>query len=236
MAQKVVWVTGASTGIGFDIAKVFAKAGYIVYATGRRKSRLVRLVNELKFAGHEAYAIVCNVQSERSILSTRKRIIEKSHAIDILINNAGVTVFKKLIETKSPDFDNVMDTILRGSFLTIKAVLPQMIKRKKGHIINILSVAVNTVFEESAVYAASKAGLYSLSSVLRSEVRKFNIKVTNILPGSVDTPMWDARVRAKYKNRMMSSREVADIVLASAEQPKKIVMEDVVIRPIKGDL
>ncbi|RPI15672.1 MAG: SDR family oxidoreductase [Ignavibacteriae bacterium] len=236
MTKRVCWVTGASTGIGFETAKVFAKAGYIVYATARRKSRLVKLVNELKFAGHEAYAIVCNIQSERSVFSTKKRIIEKSGAIDILVNNAGVTIFKSLLDTKSPEFDNIMDTNLRGSYLAIKSVLPGMVKRKKGHIINVLSTAANSVFEESAVYSGSKAGLLAMSNVLRAEVRKYNIKVTNILPGNVDTPMWDAKIRNRYKNRMMSAREIADIILETAEQPKRVVMEDVVIRPIKGDL
>lgn len=236
MSKRVVWVTGASTGIGFETAKVFAKAGYIVYATARRKSRLVKLVNELKFAGYEAYAMVCNIQSERSVFSTKKRIIEKSGPIDILINNAGVTIFKTLLDTKSPEFDNIMDTNLRGCYLAIKSVLPVMVKRKKGHIINILSVAANTVFEESAVYSASKAGLLAMSNVLRAEVRKYNIKVTNILPGNVDTPMWDAKVRNRYKNRMISPNEIADIIFSTAEQPKKVVMEDVVIRPVRGDL
>ena len=236
MTEKVVWITGASTGIGFETAKAFAKAGSIVVATARRKSRLVALVNELKFAGHEAYAFVCNVQSERSIISTKKKILEKCGTIDIVINNAGVTVFKSLLDTKSYEFDNIMDTNLRGSFLMIKAVLPLMIKKRKGHIINVLSVAANTVFEDSSVYSASKAGLLSLSNSLREEVRKYNIKVSNILPGSIDTPMWDSKARARYKNRLMAPREIADIIVHVASQPKKVVVEDVIIRPIKGDL
>ncbi len=132
MSEKVVWITGASTGIGFESAKAFAKSGYIVVATARRKSRLVALVNEIKFTGHEAYAFVCNVQSERSVLSTKKKILEKCGTIDIIVNNAGVTVFKSLLDTKSYEFDYIMDTNLRGSFLMIKAVLPLMIKKKEG--------------------------------------------------------------------------------------------------------
>lgn len=236
MSKRIVWVTGASTGIGFETAKVFAKAGYIVHATARRKSRLVKLVNELKFAGYEAYAMVCNIQSERSVFSAKKKIIEKSGAIDILINNAGVTIFKTLLETKSPEFDSILDTNLRGSYLALKAVLPGMVKRRKGHVINILSVAANTIFEESAVYSASKAGLLAMSNVLREEVRRYNIKITNVLPGNVDTPMWDAKIRSRYKNRMISPVEIAGIILSTAEQPKRVVMEDVVIRPIKGDI
>src|SRR5206468_9483778 len=106
----VVWITGCSTGIGFELAKVFAKAGYSVVATARRKSRLVRLVSEIKFAGYEASAFVCNVQSERSVFSTKKKILEKYGSIDVLINNAGVTIFKSFIDTKSYEFDDVMNT------------------------------------------------------------------------------------------------------------------------------
>jgi short-subunit dehydrogenase len=236
MGQSVVWVTGASTGIGFEIAKTFARAGYIVAATARRKSRIVSLVNELKFGGYEAYAIVCNIQSERNVISTKKKILEKCGSIDILINNAGVTVYKSFIDTKSWEFDQILDTNLRGSFLTTKAVLPVMIKRRKGHIINILSVAANTAFEESSVYSASKAALHAMANGIREEVRKFNIKISNILPGNTDTPMWDSKVRMRYRSRMMSPEEVADVVLAVANQPKKVVIEDVIIRPIKGDL
>ena len=236
MPNKVAWITGASTGIGFEIAKVFAKAGYVIVATARRKSRLVSLVNEIRFAGHEAYAFVCDVTSERSILSTRKKILEKCKTIDVLVNSAGVTVFKSFIETKTPDFDSIMDTNLRGSFVTSKAVLPLMIKKRKGHIINLISVASRTVFTNSAAYSASKAGLLALSEVLRAEVRKFNIKITNILPGATDTPMWSPASRQRYGKRMMTPREIAEVVLQVAEQPKKIVIEDVVIRPIKGDI
>lgn len=236
MNEKIVWITGASTGIGFETAKAFAKAGYIVAATARRKSRLVSLVNELKFVGHEAYAFVCNVQSERSIISTKKKILEKCRTIDIIVNNAGVTVFKSLLDTKSYEFDNIMDTNLRGSFLMIKAVLPMMIKKRKGHIINVLSVAASTVFEDSSVYSASKAGLLALTNSLREETRRYNIKISNILPGGIDTPMWDSKVRARYKNRMITPRDIADIIVHAANQPKKVVLEDIVIKPIKGDL
>ncbi|MBS1516167.1 MAG: SDR family oxidoreductase [Bacteroidetes bacterium] len=234
--QKVVWVTGASTGIGREIANEFSKAGYIVVVTGRRKSRLVQIASEIKFAGREATAFVCNMLSERSIIGTAKRIREKYGRIDCLINNAGVTTFKTFLETKSFDFDNVINTNLRGTFLAIKYVLPQMIKNKGGHIINILSVAATTVFTNSSVYAASKAGILAMANSLRKEVRHLNIKVSNVLPGATETPMWDNKTRQKHSSKMMTANEVAQIVLNIFEQPKKVMIEDVTIRPIKGDL
>ena len=236
MSEKVVWVTGASTGIGFDTAKAFAKAGHIVIATARRKSRLVSLVNELKFAGHEAYAFVCDVQSERSIVSTKKKILERCGTIDILINNAGVTAFKSFLDTKPPEFDNILKTNLRGSYLASRTVLPLMMKKRSGHIINLISIAAKTTYTNSSAYAASKAGMLAMFDVLRAEVRKFNIKVSNIMPGAVDTAMWSPASRQKYSKRMMTSKEIADIVLHVASQPKKVLIEEVIIRPIKGDL
>ena len=125
---------------------------------------------------------------------------------------------------------------MRGSFLSARAVLPGMMKKRRGHIINILSITANTVFTDSAAYSASKAGLAALFNVVRAEVRKYNIKVSNILPGAVDTAMWSPASRLRYQKRMMTTKEVADIIVAVASQPKKVVIEDVIIRPIKGDL
>ena len=224
MIQKVIWITGASTGIGKEIAMEFSRAGHIVVVTARRKSRLVKIVSEIKLADREASAFVCNVISERSVQITAKRIREKYGSIDVLVNNAGVTVFKSFLETKTFDYDNVIDTNLRGSFLCMKNVIPQMIKNKKGHIINILSVAANTAFENSSVYAASKAGLLAMSNGLREEVRRYNIKVTNILPGATVTPMWDSKSRQRYKNRMTPPADIARITLEVFQQPSKVLI------------
>lgn len=236
MENKIIWITGASTGIGRELAKVLAKSGNIIVVTGRRKSRLTSLVSEIKFAGNQAAAFVCNVTSERSVQITTKRIREKYGKIDCLINNAGVTVFKSFHETKVYDYDYVLNTNLRGAFLCIKAVLPEMLKRRKGHIINILSVAASKPFINSAVYSASKAGLLAMANCLREEVRKFNIKVTNILPGATETPMWDSKTRQKYHNRMMTAKELAMTIASIIDTPKKVHLEEIVIRPLKGDL
>lgn len=234
--NKVVWVTGASTGIGKAIAEKFSKEGCIVVVTARRKSRLVNLVSEIKFAGREATAFVCNVMSERSVFSTAKRIREKYGAIDVLINNAGATVFKSFLETKTLDYSNVIDTNLKGPFLCMKAVLPHMMKKKNGTVINILSVAANTAFENSAVYSASKAGLQAMSNCIRTEVRRFDIRICNLFPGAVETAMWESKARQRYKNRMMTPSDIAGITYDMFNKPKKVVIEDLIVRPIKGDI
>ncbi|MCY7361576.1 MAG: SDR family oxidoreductase, partial [Ignavibacteria bacterium] len=174
--------------------------------------------------------------SERSVQTTAKRIREKYGSIDVLINNAGVTVFKSFMETKTIDYDTVIDTNLRGSFLCMKNVLGQMIKNKSGHVINILSVAANTAFENSSVYAASKSGLLAMSNGIREEVRRYNIKISNMLPGATETPMWDSKSRQRYKNRMMTANDIAKIALEIFQQPRKVLIEEIIIRPVKGDL
>ncbi|HCA43228.1 MAG TPA: hypothetical protein DEP28_08255 [Bacteroidetes bacterium] len=236
MPSKIIWITGASTGIGKDTALVLSKAGHTIIVTARRKSRLVNIVSEIKFSEREASAFVCDVSSERSIQTTYKRIKERYGKVDILINNAGVTVFKNFTESKTPDYDYIMDINLRGSFLCSKIVLNDMIKRKSGHIINVLSTAAKTSLEGSSLYTASKAGLMAMSDVLRKETRKFNIKISNIFPGATETPMWDSKTRSKFKNRMMESVDIANIIKMVIEQPKKVMIEELVVRPIKGDL
>lgn len=236
MKNKVVWVTGASTGIGKAIAEKFSKEGCIVVVTARRKSRLVKIVSEIKFAGREASAFVCNVMSERSVFQTAKRIREKYGNIDVLINNAGATVFKSFLETKTQDYNNVIDTNLKGPFLCMKAVLPQMIKKKHGSIINILSVAAGTAFENSAVYSASKAGMSAMANCIRTEVRRYDIKICNIFPGAVDTAMWESKARQRYRNRMMTPADIAEITFDVYNKPKKVVIEDLIVRPVRGDI
>lgn len=236
MKNKIIWVTGASTGIGKAIAEKFSSKGCTVVITARSKSRLDDIVKEIRLTGREAMAYVCDVSSERSVIHTAKKIQEKYGTIDVLINNAGATVFKSFLDTETKDYDNVIDTNLKGPFLCMKAVLPQMIRKKTGSIINILSVAANTTFENSSVYSASKAGMQAMASCIRKEVRKHNIKICNIYPGAVETDMWDIKARQQFRNRMMTPADIGEIVFDVYNKPERLMVEDLVVRPVKGDL
>ena len=153
-----------------------------------------------------------------------------------MINCAGVTEFKLFMDSNEKDYDSIMDINLKGAFLCMREVLPSMVKRKDGQIINILSVAAVTTFQYSSLYAASKAGLKAMSEGIRAEVRKDNIKVINIMPGATDTEMWDKDFRDKNRNRMMSAEDIGRLTLDVFNQPKSLATEDVVVRPIKGDV
>lgn len=231
-----MWVTGASVGIGRAIAEVFAKAGHTVICSARRKAKLASVANNIRKNGGNAEAIVCDISKEADVKRTVKKILKEHGRIDALINNAGVTEFKSFADSTVKDFDNIMSVNLRGSFMCIKEVLPGMLKRKDGQIINILSVAAITTFENSSLYAASKAGLKAMSEGLRKEVRGNNIKVINIMPGATATDMWDKDFLKDNFKRMMTSEDIGWLTLDVFNQPKALVTEDIVVRPIKGDV
>ena len=234
--KKVVWITGTSSGIGMAIAKVFAEAGNIVICSARRKGELDKLVKSIGKNGGEAYSQKCDISKYSEVKKVVKFIFSKFGKIDALINSAGVTEFKLFTESNEKDYDYIMDVNLKGVFLCIKEVLPSMLKNKGGQIINILSVAAVTTFQYSSLYAASKAGLKAMSESLRAEVRKDNIKVINIMPGATDTDMWDKDFRDKNRKRMMNAEDIGRLTLDVFNQPKSLVTEDVVVRPIKGDV
>ncbi|MCB0725457.1 MAG: SDR family oxidoreductase [Ignavibacteriae bacterium] len=234
--NKIVWITGTTAGIGKALAVEFANAGHTVICSARRKGKLIQEVKAIEKSGGTAIAMHCDVSKEADVSRTVKNIIKKYGRIDALINNAGVTEFKLFTESTVKDFDNIIGVNLRGAFLCMKAVLPGMIKKKDGQIINILSVAAITTFEYSSIYAASKAGLKAMSEGIRKEIRKYNIKVTNIMPGATISPMWDKDFAERNKKRMMKAEDIARLTLDAFNQPKSLVTEDIVVRPIKGDV
>lgn len=234
--QPVVWVTGASRGIGYEVAKAFAEIGTQVVVTSRNRRKLASLVRQIERKGGYAKAYVCDVSSERSVAATAKQILERLGRVDVLVNNAGVTYFKSLRETSRSEFDEVIAANLRGTFLCIKAVIESMVRRRSGHIINVISVAAQNTYTKSSAYSASKAGVLALTNVLREEVRPFNIKVAAVIPGATETQMWRESTRDKYGHRMMSAEDVAKVVVSIFQAPKRAHIEEIIFRPQLGDL
>ena len=234
--RPVVWVVGASRGIGAEIALQFASIGCIVCCSGRSLTGLRAVKKRILSFGGEAELFPCDITRPGSIKNAFSRIVSRYKKIDILINNAGITVFKDFFHTSLEEFDAILDTNLRGPVLCTKAVLPQMIKRNRGWIVNILSNAAIKAFEDSAAYTASKAGLLGFSRVLREEMRQNNIKVISIIPGATETEMWSAGARKKYRKRMMSAKGVAETVLSVYLTPPDVVVDEILLRPIQGDI
>jgi len=162
--------------------------------------------------------------------------IQSKFEIDCLINNAGISAFKSFADTSLDEIQNIIDVNLLGSIYTTKAVLPEMIKRKSGIIINILSVAAKTVFTNSSIYTASKSGLEAFAKVLREEVREHNIRVINIFPGATATEIWPKDALEKFEDKMMDSSKLADLILKIYTSDPSLSPEEIVVRPISGDL
>jgi 3-oxoacyl-[acyl-carrier protein] reductase len=230
-----VWITGASSGIGRAAAKEFLRTGCRVFVSGRRATELERLNQSLKKDKLELDVYPCNVASNANVEQTVKKILT-AHKIDCLINNAGITSFKLAEENSINEIDDIINTNLLGSIYTIKAVLPQMIKQGGGTIINILSTAAKKIFTNSSAYTASKTGLKAYADVLREEVRKYKIKVVNVIPGATETPMWSQEIRKEHSERMMTVDDIARLLVWIFLQKENMVSEEIVVRPIEGDL
>jgi 3-oxoacyl-[acyl-carrier protein] reductase len=230
-----IWITGASSGIGRAAAIEFAKTGAKVFASGRRVAELERINTELDSDKISVEVFPCNVASHTNVDQTVKKILANSK-IDCLVNNAGITSFKLAEENSLNEINDIIQTNLLGSIYAIKAVLPQMISNSGGTIINILSVVTKKTFTKSSIYSASKMGLLGYTNSLREEVRKYNIKVINVIPGATATPIWSKEIRNQFSDRMMTSEDIARVLVWAFLQKENLVTEELLLRPIEGDL
>ncbi len=230
-----VWITGASSGIGRSTAIEFAKTGARVFVSARRVSELERLNDELESEKLSVEIYPCNVASHSNVDQTAKKILQ-NHKIDCLINNAGITSFKLAEDNSVNEINDIITTNLLGSIYTIKAVLPSMIANKSGTLINILSVVTKKTFTKSSAYAASKSGLLAYTNSLREELRQHNIRVINIIPGATETAMWSKEIRNKYSDRMMNTENIARVLVWAFLQKDNLVSEEILLKPIGGDL
>lgn len=232
--SRTVLITGVSSGIGRSLALEFARNGDTVIGFARDRKRLKAVETAVRAEGGKAVMLACDVRSERQVTIALKR--SGRRAVDILINNAGVTVFGDFLKTPTAKFNEIIDTNLKGAMIVTRAVLPSMLKRKRGAIVNIVSYAAKTVYTGSSAYSAAKSGLAGMMNVVREEVRSSGVKVTNVYPGAILTPMWSAKHRTMFKKVMIPAEDFAAMVYGLTMQPESMRFEEVVVRPPIGDL
>lgn len=233
--DKVIWVTGANSGIGKSIALKFLQNGHKVVASARREEEIKKLFNEDGVNEENLIVTPLDITDAGKIESIYNYLREKYLFVG-LINNAGISNFQNAADNSIAEIKSIIDTNLLGSIYMIKTLLPSMIAAEEGRIINILSVVTSKIFTSSSAYSASKAGLEAYSKVLREEVRENNIRITNIYPGATKTPIWPNKALEKFSSRMMNPDEIAQIVFDAYSIQGNIVPEEIVLRPAKGDL
>ncbi|MEI3597087.1 MULTISPECIES: 3-oxoacyl-[acyl-carrier-protein] reductase [unclassified Oceanobacillus] len=201
---KSVLVTGASRGIGRTIAIEFAKQGANVavnYAGSEAKAKEV--AEELKSYGVQSFPVQANVSDEDSVKAMVKEVINEFGSLDVLVNNAGVTRDNLLMRMKEEEFDDVINTNLKGVFLCTKAVTRQMMKQRAGRIVNVASIVGVSGNPGQANYVAAKAGVIGLTKTTAKELASRNILVNAVAPGFISTDMTDA-LNDEQKEAMLS--------------------------------
>ena len=205
---KTALVTGASQGIGRACAIEFAKTGARVVLAARNEAKLAEVAAEITAAGGTAHAVALDVASEDSIKTTAKALLAQFGAVEILVNNAGVTRDGLMMRMKRADWDDVLNTNLTGAFLLTQAFVSSMLKARWGRIINISSVVARSGQAGQANYAASKAGLIGLTRSLARELASRGITANAVAPGYIETAM-TAVLDEKQREAMLSQIPLA---------------------------
>ncbi|WP_315319301.1 SDR family NAD(P)-dependent oxidoreductase [Prevotella aurantiaca] len=238
MEKKIVMVTGATSGIGEACAKKFAQGGYDVIITGRRKEKLDTLKKELENMGAEVLAMQFDVREREAAKKAIDFLKGKWATIDVLINNAGLALgLDKEYEGDFEDWDIMIDTNIKGLLNMTRFVVPAMVKRNEGHVINIGSVAGDAAYANGNVYCATKAAVKTITDGLRIDVAESNVRVTNIKPGLVQTNFSnvrfhgdDARADNVYKGvKPLTGDDIADVAFYAASAPAHVQIAEVLV-------
>ncbi|HKE59902.1 MAG TPA: SDR family oxidoreductase [Pyrinomonadaceae bacterium] len=230
---KTAVVTGGTKGIGFAIADALVRAGVRVCLSARDAGEINQAVAELnKIAPGLARGVVCDVRNYEQVKSLFAQTASELGGIDILVNNAGIGVFTTVEEMTPEDFQAVLETNLFGVFYCCHEAIPRMKQRGGGYIINISSLAGANPHPQMAAYNASKFGLNGFSEALMQEVRHDGIKVSYIMPGSVNTE-FGGDEPSELKSWQLQPRDIAEVVLDLLRHPDRSLPSRVEIRPSK---
>ncbi len=237
--NRTVFITGATSGIGKACAEKFAENGDALIINGRREDRL----EEIKKLLEKKYKInvlcaVFDVRNREEVFESINSFSKEWESIDILINNAGLALGRDYFdEADIDDWDTMLQTNVNGMLYVSKAVLPFMVKRNMGHIINLGSVAGDDMYEKGNVYCVSKAAVNAISKTMRIDLLPHNIKVTNVKPGAADTEFSLVRFKGDTETASkvyegytpLSAKDIADTIFYCASLPANVCINELVI-------
>ncbi|MBQ7279738.1 MAG: SDR family oxidoreductase [Bacteroidales bacterium] len=236
--KQIALITGATSGIGEACAKRFAKAGYNVIITGRKADLLAALKSELEAMGVEVYTLLFDVRSYEAARKAVESLPEAWRAIDVLVNNAGLALgLDKEYEGDLEDWDVMIETNVKGLLYMTRLIVPGMVERNSGHVINIGSVAGDAAYANGSVYCATKAAVKTITDGLRIDVANTAVRVTNIKPGLVETNFSRTRFHGDeqraanvYKGiTPLTGDDVADVAVYAASAPKHVQIAEVLV-------
>jgi len=237
--SSIVFITGATSGFGLACANLFASKGYNLILNGRRKERLLEKAATLQAQyGIRVWTAAFDVRDQHQVSEALNQLPAEFEAIDILINNAGLAAGRDYFEEASlEDWNQMIDTNIKGFLYVAQAVAKKMVARKKGHIINIGSTAAKVVYEKGNTYCATKFAVDALSQSMRIDMLRHGIKVTNVNPGAAETEF--SLVRFKGDNvtaakvyegmKALQAEDVANVIYYAATLPEHVCINELTV-------
>ena len=236
--RKIVLITGATSGIGEACARKFAQGGYDVIITGRRAQLLANLKKELEAEGVRVLALAFDVRNRNAATAAINSLPLEWQQIDVLINNAGLALgLEPEYEGSFEDWDTMIDTNIKGLLTMTRLVVPRMVKRDSGHVINIGSVAGDAAYAGGNVYCGTKAAVKTITDGLRIDLAHTSVRVTNVKPGLVETHFSnvrfhgdDARADKVYEGvKPLTGTDIAEVVFYAASAPAHVQIAEVLV-------
>ena len=236
--NKIVFITGATSGIGLGCARKFAANGDKLILTGRNATRLSEISNELKAQGTEVVTLNFDVRDREAAQKALDSLPAEFSKIDVLVNNAGLALgLEPEYEGDFNDWDGMIDTNIKGLLTMTRLIVPGMIERNSGHIINIGSVAGDAAYAGGNVYCATKAAVKALSDGLRIDVANTAVRVTNLKPGLVETNFSNVRFHGDTERaaklyqgiKPLTGDDIADVAVYAANAPAHVQIAEVLI-------
>lgn len=229
IANKKVLVVGATGGIGAETVKLLKSSQANLFITGRDSAKLQQLAKENAIPSNQVFTM--DITQEAAVKEVAEKIYSIVPKIDIVVNAAGIGIIKPIEALTGEEFSRTIDVNLKGTFYLFKAFLPAMKEAKKGLFINLPGVLGKTPMAGASAYAASKYGVNGLTKSIREELRRTEVRITNIYLGGTDTPFWDDIDMKVNRDKFVTLKEAARAIWFLCQQPNSGVVSEMVLQP-----